>query len=168
MHSRVLDWIGDHAIPAVGAAAQGRILDIGGRYINGSPRDLFPDAESYTVLDLHDTPDVDVVADATTWQPDGTYDVVVCTEVLEHVADWHLIVATCATALSPGGYLILTCATDPRGPHGGFSEAGPEPGEHYENVHPGKLAIAVAAYGLESEDMKVDESGDLYCLARKP
>lgn len=46
--------------------------------------------------------------------PDGSYDAVVCSEVLEHVEPWRDIVANIDRVLKPGGLLILTTPNDPK------------------------------------------------------
>jgi SAM-dependent methyltransferase len=38
-----------------------------------------------------------------------TFEFVLCTEVLEHVADWHAAFANLSQLVSPGGRLLLTC-----------------------------------------------------------
>jgi len=40
---------------------------------------------------------------------DGTYDLVLCTEVLEHVPDWLSAFSNLASLLSPNGMLVITC-----------------------------------------------------------
>ena len=45
--------------------------------------------------------------------PDETYDLVVCSEVLEHVEPWREVVANIARVLKPGGLLVLTTPNDP-------------------------------------------------------
>lgn len=52
---------------------------------------------SDVIADLHDLP----VAD-------GTFDAVICTEVLEHVAEPHRVVAELHRILRPGGHLLVT------------------------------------------------------------
>ncbi len=42
------------------------------------------------------------------------YDLIVCSEVLEHVADSHRLVENMYTALKPGGRLIVTVPLDPQ------------------------------------------------------
>jgi SAM-dependent methyltransferase len=37
------------------------------------------------------------------------FDFVLCTEVLEHVADWHAAFSNFSTLLAPGGRIVLTC-----------------------------------------------------------
>lgn len=39
----------------------------------------------------------------------GGFSLIVCTEVLEHVADWHAAFANFRTLLEPGGKLLITC-----------------------------------------------------------
>lgn len=44
----------------------------------------------------------------------GGYDVVVCTEVLEHVGPWRELLARATELLRPGGTLIVSVPRDPR------------------------------------------------------
>ena len=46
--------------------------------------------------------------------PDETYDLVVCSEVLEHVPAWRDVVANIRRVLKPGGLFVLTTPNDPR------------------------------------------------------
>lgn len=46
--------------------------------------------------------------------PDKRYDLVVCCEVLEHVAEWEKVVTNMRRVLKPGGVLILTVPNGPR------------------------------------------------------
>lgn len=114
-----------------------RVLDLGGRDINGSIRDLLPNAQ-WTGCDITDGPGVDLVHDATQPWPAGfdRFDVVVCTEVLEHVEQWQALLGTAAEALDPNGpeLLFITCASTGRPQHGASGAPLPEPGEWYANV----------------------------------
>lgn len=125
-----------------------RVLDLGGRDINGSIRDLLPYA-TWTGVDVAPGPGVDLVHDCTRpWPGDGPlFDVVVCTEVLEHVEQWQRLLSTCAEALAPAGpqFLFVTCASDGRPPHGAAGGPVPLPGEWYRNVPPGTLHEALTA-----------------------
>src|SRR5688500_18941281 len=98
MHAACWDFVAetaDYLDPQVHRS----FLEVGALDVNGSIRHFFGWAEVYDGLDIVDGPGVDIVADARTWIPPGTYDVVVSTEVLEHVADWGAIVQTCMNAL---------------------------------------------------------------------
>jgi SAM-dependent methyltransferase len=44
----------------------------------------------------------------------GGYDVVVCTEVLEHVGPWRQLLARAGALLRPGGVLVVSVPRDPR------------------------------------------------------
>jgi SAM-dependent methyltransferase len=43
----------------------------------------------------------------------GDYDIVVCTEVLEHVADWQELLRRATELLRPGGLLVVSVPRDP-------------------------------------------------------
>jgi hypothetical protein len=130
MHPQAYDWIKAHA-----TEAPVTVLDIGGRNINGSPRPLFPNAISYTVLDIRPDAGVDILADAATWVPGQRWDVVVAAELFEHAADWPAICRTAYKALHFDGKFIVTTAGPGRPLHSGV-DGGPvlHPGEHYANV----------------------------------
>lgn len=135
-----------------------RVLDIGGRDINGSPRHLFPNAASYVVVDLHDGPGVDVVGDVLEWTPPHPFDVVVCAEVFEHTPDWPEILERSFGLLAPGGRLVVTCAGPGRGVHSAIDgEWRLHPGEHYANVDSDDLAAGMLSAGFV--DVKVETLG---------
>lgn len=83
------------------------VLDFG---CGASPyRHLFRSVE-YLRADLEGSPDVDVIV-----QPDGTLpvsdssvEVVLSTQVLEHVSDPNIYIDECARVLRPGGTLLLS------------------------------------------------------------
>jgi SAM-dependent methyltransferase len=72
-------------------------------------RDLFPGAD-YRAADLpgNRAADVALRPDGTVPLGDGTVDLVLSTQVLEHVADPELYLRECARVLRPGGQLVLT------------------------------------------------------------
>lgn len=130
MHAEALAWIAGHStnLPV-------RVLDLGGRDVNGSPRHLFPNATVYTCLDILPGEGVDIVADAGTWEPDAEWDYVVSAEVFEHTANWAAICRTAHKACAPGGKFIVTTAGPGRPPHSAIDGGGRlYPGEHYANV----------------------------------
>jgi hypothetical protein len=165
MHAEAYDWVRQHAMPTPGL----RVLDIGGRDINGSTRPLFPGAD-WTVLDIAPGANVHIVADAATWVPEAEYDVVVCTEVFEHTPHWPQIVATAFKACAANGRLIVTMAGPGRPPHsavdGGWSL---HPGEHYANIPPERLRTILEQVGWC--DVVIDQQpspADVRAVARKP
>ena len=161
MHDAVADYCRAWATTGPGTG-----LDLGGRDLNGHPRDLWPGVR-WLVLDLRPGPGVDVVADATVDQDHGVYDVVLCTEVLEHVEDWPAVVATSARALAAGGRLVITCAGPGRAPHSGITAAGITPGEWYRNVSHHELAAVLVEHGLMVDDCR--QAGlDTQAAAHRP
>lgn len=93
-----------------------RILDFG---CGGSPyRPLFP-AATYHRADLPGVPDVDftLTPDSRVAVADQSYDLILSTQVLEHVADPSSYLAEAYRALRPGGCLLLTT-------HGTFYDHG--------------------------------------------
>jgi SAM-dependent methyltransferase len=88
--------------------AFGKVLDVGAQYCPYYP--LFKDkCESYTSMDVVDTPLVDLVCNAEDMPlNDNFYDLILCTEVLEHTANPQRIVDECYRVLKPGGVLIIT------------------------------------------------------------
>lgn len=143
------------------------IIDIGGRNINGSARDLWPDAE-YTALDRVKGDGVDIVADATTWKPTRFWEMGLCTEVFEHVSpsDYRKMLTVIASAINPGGTLLITCATHPREPHAADGTPGMPKSEFYRNVDPMDLAIALTETGWMCKDLIIDrDHGDIYVEA---
>jgi SAM-dependent methyltransferase len=169
MHEQALAWVAGHA-----TAEPVDVLDIGGRDVGGpwggSPRALFPNAAAYHVLDLEAGPDVDIVADAATWQPNGRrYDVVVSMECFEHTPRWPAILRAAYAALKPGGRLIATMAAPGRPPHGAHGAAALGPGEHYANIRPAALRAALVNAGFDA--VVVDEQpapADVRACAVKP
>jgi SAM-dependent methyltransferase len=86
----------------------GKVLDVGSQYCPYYP--LFErKCEAYTSMDLVDTPIVDIVCNAEDMPvEDCSYDLVLCTQVLEHCQNFQGIVDECHRVLKPGGTLILT------------------------------------------------------------
>jgi predicted methyltransferase len=149
VHPEALAWVRTHATDK-----KATVLDIGGRNINGTARDVFPNAD-YTTLDIRSGAGVDIVADASTWTPDKAYDVVVCTEVFEHTSVWRDICSTAFAALKPGGTFIATMAGPGRPEHSAVDgEWRLLDGEHYANIEPDDLKEALE--GLGFTDVTVD------------
>lgn len=145
-----------------------RVLDLGGADINGTGRDLLPKAH-WTGLDIEPGLRVDIVADATTWQPAAgeSWDIVVCTELLEHVARWHDVLLTAACALDLDGRFFLTCASIGRRPHGARGAPDPAPGEYYGNIDPGKLRLLMRTHFRDVYVTYNPTPGDAYAWGVK-
>lgn len=143
------------------------VLEIGGVEINGGVRDLFPGADLYESIDPSDGPGVDLVLRARDHDGRGEFDLVLCTEVLEHVEQPAEVIACAWRALHSGGWLILTCASTGRKPHGARGASDPEPSEWYRNVSPEELRDLLYAWEIVDLDY-LPTPGDVRCIARKP
>lgn len=108
-----------------------RVLDCGSLDVNGNNRYLF-EGGNYVGLDVVPGKNVDIVGTAHQHsEPDGTYDVVVSTEMLEHDPHWAASLCNMARLVKPGGVLLITCATTGRAEH----FFGPEEwGQYYRNL----------------------------------
>lgn len=131
MHPAARAWVAAYATGTV-------VVEVGGRDINGTVRDLFPKSD-YTAVDIHDGPGVDVVADFLDFTPPRKADAVVCCEVAEHTDQWPAIVKHAAEILKVDGTLIFTAAGPDRAPHSAYDGAELRDGEFYENIDPAKL-----------------------------
>jgi SAM-dependent methyltransferase len=88
--------------------ARGRLLDYGS---GGSPyRVLFPDVSSYEAADITPGPRVTMPlsTDGSVPSGDATFDVVLSTQVLEHVPDPHRYLREAFRVLRPGGTMLVT------------------------------------------------------------
>lgn len=109
-HESVIAWAGSALTPDL---VTGRsVIEVGSYDVNGSVR---PGIEahgpsSYLGVDITPGPRVDLVADVTTLPgmfPDG-FDVVVSTEMLEHVVDWRASIVALALLVKRGGVLAVS------------------------------------------------------------
>ncbi|HXZ07624.1 MAG TPA: bifunctional 2-polyprenyl-6-hydroxyphenol methylase/3-demethylubiquinol 3-O-methyltransferase UbiG, partial [Paraburkholderia sp.] len=124
--------------------------------------------EALGVADLHSlesgvTVDYEeIAAEALAAREPGTYDVVTCMEMLEHVPEPSAVVAACATLVKPGGwvffstlnrnvksYMLAVIGAEyiarmlPKGTH-----------DYARFIRPSELASFVRAAGLRTDDIK--------------
>lgn len=147
-----------------------RVLDLGGRDINGTIRTHLANTV-WTGTDIEPGAGVDIVHDATLPWPKGAgrFDVVVCTEVLEHLPLWRLVLHTASEALEPGGpeLLVVTCASDGRPEHGVAGAPLPASGEWYQNVPPQDLRETLESLFRDVHVEYRANPGDAYAWARR-
>ena len=91
-----------------------RILEVGSKFVNGSVRPLierFCHPKEYVGTDVEPGKYVDLVLPAERlidhFGP-KSFDVVISTEVLEHVFDWRLVINNMKEVLRCGGYIYIT------------------------------------------------------------
>lgn len=89
------------------------VLEVGAIDINGSLRPIIEamSPEKYIGIDLEDGPGVDFVCDVknlTKIYGEESFDIIISTEVLEHVDDWRLAINNIKKICRPGGSILLT------------------------------------------------------------
>jgi hypothetical protein len=138
-------------------------LEVGSCNVNGAVRQFF-DGE-YLGIDLRAGEGVDRVMDGEHLDlPDAAYQVVVCTEVLEHVVRPWKVIEEMVRVLVPNGYLILTAR--------GFDERGcwevhDHPADHWRYGQ-GILGILLVDNGLSPiEQVRDPEGPGWFILATK-
>jgi SAM-dependent methyltransferase len=118
------------------------VLEIGSYDVNGSVRRVFAAAKRYVGIDLVRGPGVDVVQYGhTVSAADGSFDVVISGECLEHDEHWRETFATMCRLTRPGGLVAFTCASRGRPEHGTHrTDQRESPGtqsrglDHYQNL----------------------------------
>jgi SAM-dependent methyltransferase len=95
------------------------VLECGSYNINGSPRQFFDGNLEYIGIDHRAGPDVDAVSlvHEYTDKPDGYFDTVISTEMLEHDPFWAASLERMVALTKPGGSMILTVAAPGRPAH---------------------------------------------------
>jgi SAM-dependent methyltransferase len=91
-----------------------RVLDVGSKYVNGSVRPLIEcllKPKEYVGVDTEPGKFVDIILPAERlvehFGPEP-FDVVIATELLEHVQDWRLVLNNLKSVLRRGGYVYIT------------------------------------------------------------
>jgi SAM-dependent methyltransferase len=140
--------------PAGGRAVGKRVLDIG---CGKQPfRGLFEgQGYAYFGLDVqtHENTHIDFIAPIDQELPaellsQGAYDFILCTEVLEHVANWHAAFGNFSRLLNNGGRILITC------PH--FYQLHEEP---YDFWRPTNHAIEIFARNYGLRVVRVEKAG---------
>jgi SAM-dependent methyltransferase len=112
MMKSILEWM--VAARQKYQAPAGRVLEVGSRDINGSPREVFGDSQLYLGIDAVQGKGVDIAVDAELFLEFSLWpwaDTVVCCEVLEHVVrPWNLVEGM-RRQLKPGGWLWISTPT---------------------------------------------------------
>lgn len=111
MHGSVYGFLEAHASAA--DVAGKKVLEVGALDVNGSPRRVLEPLgpARYIGVDMRPGSKVDIVVDASMLVPafgPASFDVVVSTEMLEHVIDWRSAVSNMKRVLAPGGLLLIT------------------------------------------------------------
>ncbi|RLI46949.1 methyltransferase type 11 [Candidatus Bathyarchaeota archaeon] len=113
MHNSVMEW-GKQKIEELNLSDK-NTLEVGSLNVNGTLRDFF--TGDYHGIDIREGEGVDEVKDGSKLRYRGKYDVIVCTEMLEHAEDWKGAINGLKKALKIGGYLLLTARSEGFGKH---------------------------------------------------
>ncbi len=110
-------------------------------------RDALPQAREWVAADLSGNPhaQMQLNPDGSVPSPDGRFDLVVSTQVLEHVADPALYLAECFRVLRPGGTLLLSTH--------GMMVWHPDPHDYWRWTSEG-LRVVVEQAGFEVNDFR--------------
>jgi SAM-dependent methyltransferase len=91
-----------------------RVLEVGSKYVNGSVRPLierFCSPREYIGIDIEAGKFVDLILPAeklVRYFGPESFDIVISTEVLEHVQNWRLVIDNMKGVLKRGGYIYIT------------------------------------------------------------
>lgn len=144
MHSQALAWYASNLsdLPPLS------VVEFGSCNMNGSVRDVYPQAKSWLGIDVQPGPGVDLIADAATWVTDERFDVCICAEAFEHTPDWRDIIKTARTVLVDGGLFVASCATGKRPQHSAVDGGPLRVGEFYCNIEAWRMFDALADWTL--------------------
>jgi len=92
------------------------VLEVGAYNVNGTLKDKIMEfnPKTYVGVDIREGPNVDLVCDIGDLDfvfDSESFDLVVCTEVLEHVKDWPRAIQNLKTVVAPGGVILITVPT---------------------------------------------------------
>jgi Methyltransferase domain len=89
-----------------------RVLEVGSYDVNGTVRPFVESLKpaQYLGVDMQPGPNVDLVVDCEQLSKDvgSQWDLVISTEMLEHVGDWRKCVCELVNSVAPHGYLLIT------------------------------------------------------------
>jgi hypothetical protein len=111
MHKSVIEFLVKSIFP--GDIAGKRVLEVGSYDVNGTPRSVIEPMRpaQYLGVDMGYGPGVDRVVNVNELSAtlgEGTFDVVISTEMLEHVRDWKRAVIELKAVVKLGGLLVVT------------------------------------------------------------
>lgn len=141
-----------------------RVLEVGARDVNGSVRRIVSahGPAVYVGVDRVPGPGVDRVCAVERLVKEfgaGAFDLVISTEMLEHVRDWRAAVGQMKAVLAPGGLLLLTTRA-PGFPYHGYPE-------DFWRFEAADLRRAVAEFEQIHLEPDPSEPG-IFLTARKP
>jgi len=114
MHESVLTW--GTSVLTEELIKDKDVLEVGSYNVNGSLREHIESLKpkSYIGSDIEEGPGVDVVHSITEPWPENRekFDVIVTTEMFEHVEDWRRALFEITELLKPNGVLLITTRSE--------------------------------------------------------
>ena len=115
MHESVMTWTAE--VLSRSSIAGRTVLEVGAYDVNGSVRPIVEalGPASYIGVDQSEGPGVDHVCDAIALTDEygvDAFDLVICTEMFEHVQAWEPVLVELVRVLSPGGLLLITTRSE--------------------------------------------------------
>jgi SAM-dependent methyltransferase len=105
----IIEFVRDHGLTDVGASQE--VLDAGSGHLSEQHQreEIVATGATLVTCDLNPGPGVDVVADISKMPfEDGRFDLVLCTQVLEHVKKPATVISEVFRVTKPGGAAIFT------------------------------------------------------------
>jgi len=143
------------------------VLEVGARAVQGAEMSVRPGLESfgpsrYIGVDVEHGPCVDEICDAGNLRRrfgDQSFDLVVTTEMLEHVRDWRGVIHNLKHVVSPRGTLVVT--TRSRGfPHHAWPD-------DYWRYEPSDMKAIFSDFEIEALEPDPEAPG-VFLKARRP
>lgn len=173
MHSQILRFLSlARAESGVPDSLLGlRVVEFGSFNMNGSPREIFTGAGSWTGVDWRAGPGVDLISLAHEAEV-GPAEIVISCQALEHDPFWEATVRKGCSLLQRGGWLFLTWAGPGYDPHElATAPAWEGEGAYYRNLSTEEVAEIVRASLPEGAEVRTSyDRGTLDALlwARVP
>jgi len=148
------------------------VLDVGSLDINGNNRYLFSKC-NYTGIDIIEGKNVDIVESCKDFLSNFSpsrytafkkYDIIICTEMLEHDKTWKESLQSMYNAVRYNGLLLITCAGNGRKEHGTTNNEGwasPGTNDYYKNIS-NEMFNEVLKSDMFSVYHLEQNNGDLY------
>lgn len=140
------------------------VVEVGSRIVSGSPRDIISWLAPgvYVGVDMIDGKGVDLVLPAEKLSTRfESVDIVIATELLEHIEFWQIAVTQMKQIVAPGG-LILVTARAPGFPYH------PHPGDYWRfTIEDFRTIFADFEVLALEQDPQIDHPG-VFLKARKP